>query len=176
VGLVISIFCVILVLHLLQRYFQKSPFKSSSTLNRPSVQTAQTLAGTATLGKQYLYVLGNLLSQGSRSNISNITIEMYYFQNLIETAGPCASNHLPFRIVAGAWSLAAFIFVQAYTSTLSTYVLTPINNPLINSPYEIPERKDIHLLIKKGGSTDTFLSASFYLRRSFVNKPLFISI
>ncbi|EFX87004.1 hypothetical protein DAPPUDRAFT_235850 [Daphnia pulex] len=61
-------------------------------------------------------------------------------------AGPCPSNRLPFRIVAGAWSLAAFIFVQAYTSTLSTYVLTPINNPLVNSPYEIPEMKDVQLL------------------------------
>ena len=26
--------------------------------------------------------------------------------------------------------------------------ITTINNPLVNSPYEIPERKDVHLLIK----------------------------
>ena len=62
--------------------------------------------------------------------------------------GPCTSNRFSFRLVAGAWSLAAFIFVQAYNSTLLTYVLTTINNPLVNSPYEMPERKDVHLLIK----------------------------
>ena len=74
--------------------------------------------------------------------------------------GPCTSNRFSFRLVAGAWSLAAFIFVQAYNSTLLNCVLTPINNPLVNSPSKIPERKDVHLLIKKGGSTDIFLSAS----------------
>lgn len=82
------------------------------------------------------------------------------FNLIVKIGGPCTSNRLSFRFVAGAWSLTAFIFVQAYNSTLLTYVLTPINNPLINSPYDIPERKDVHLLIKKGGSTDIFLSAS----------------
>jgi ionotropic glutamate receptor len=67
---------------------------------------------------------------------------------------------LSFRLVAGDWILAAFILVQAYNSTLFTYLVTPIKNPLINSPYDIPERKDVHLLIRKGGSTDNFLSAS----------------
>ncbi len=80
--------------------------------------------------------------------------------NLIDIGGQCTSNRLSFRLVAGAWILAAFILVQAFNATLFTYLVTPIKNSLINSPYDIPERKDVHLLIRKGGSTDNFLSAS----------------
>ncbi|EFX78662.1 hypothetical protein DAPPUDRAFT_246066 [Daphnia pulex] len=77
-------------------------------------------------GKQYLYVFGNLLSQG----------------------GFCPLKWLPFRLVAGAWTLAAFFFVQSYTSTLFTYVVTPINPPLINSVDDIVDSGDINLLAK----------------------------
>ncbi len=162
----ISIVCVIFILYLLQRYFQESQSKPSSSLIRPSVKTLQKktsdhLARTATLGKPFIYVLSNLLLQGKGAIIFPVLAQVFILTGPFILAGPCPSNRLAFRIVAGAWSLAAFIFVQAYTSTLSTYVLTPINNPLVNSPYEIPERKDVHLLIKKGGSTDLFLSASF---------------
>ncbi|EFX87008.1 hypothetical protein DAPPUDRAFT_235855 [Daphnia pulex] len=74
----------------------------------------------------YLYVFGNLMSQG----------------------GPCTSKRLPFRIVAGVWCLAAFVFVQAYNSTLFTFLVTPMKHSLINSPYDIPERQEVQLLAK----------------------------
>lgn len=48
----------------------------------------------------------------------------------------CESNRLSLRLVAGVWCLAAFVFVQAYMSTLITYVVTPINFPLINSAWQ----------------------------------------
>lgn len=169
----ISIACVIFVLYLLQRYFQdRNQSKPSSSPTRPTIKTLQAktqgdgnhLARTATLGKHFIYVLSNLLLQGNEKMICptlNSSREKLMTLITVEIAGPCPSNRLPFRIVAGAWSVAAFIFVQAYTSTLSTYVLTPINNPLVNSPYEIPERKDVQLLVRKGGVTDYYLSASF---------------
>jgi hypothetical protein len=53
----------------------------------------------------------------------------------------CESNRLSLRLVAGVWCLAAFVFVQAYMSTLITYMVTPINFPLINSAYDIPGKK-----------------------------------
>ena len=67
------------------------------------------------------------------------------------------NSRLPFRIVAGVWVLAAFVFVQAYQSTLITYVMNPIKLPLINSAYDIAESKDIHLLMKKEGTLQALL-------------------
>ncbi|EFX82168.1 hypothetical protein DAPPUDRAFT_241316 [Daphnia pulex] len=108
-GLGISIVCVIAILNLTQRYLQyRSTFETSF---RPSYNLTTAKEETR---EQYLYVFGNLLSQG----------------------GSCKSKRLPYRLVAGVWTLAAFVFVQAYTSTLFTYVVTPINHPLIDSVYD----------------------------------------
>jgi hypothetical protein len=75
--------------------------------------------------------------------------------------GPCTSNRLPFRLVAGVWTLAAFIFVQAYTSTLFTYVVAPVNHPLINSLYDIADNPEIHLLVKNEGTPDRYFTVRF---------------
>ncbi len=76
------------------------------------------------------------------------------------TGGPCTSKRLPFRLVAGVWTLAAFIFVQAYTSTLFTYFVTPIKKSLINSIDDIAENSDINLFLKKDGTLDKLFAAS----------------
>ena len=111
--------------------------------------------GTA---KQYLYVFGNLLSQGEIVILElNLTINQP--PNYL-TGGPCPSNRLPYRLVAGVWTLAAFIFVQAYTSTLFTYVVTPINHPLINSIYDIIDSSDINLLVRETGFINSLVLAS----------------
>ena len=151
-GLGISIVCVTSVLILLQKFNEKQ-FGDGR------------LSHKKRYARQYLYVLGNLLSQGDENHISGkrgisaLTFKFHY-----NKGGPCTSNRFSFRLVAGAWSVAAFILIQAYNSTLFTYVMTPINNPLINSPDEIPERNDVHLLIKRGGSTDIVLSASTFVK------------
>jgi hypothetical protein len=85
-------------------------------------------------GKEYLYVFGNLLSQGYKKYkeikwhnwladvrrtalIShNFSIINYRWILSIETT-------TFYRLVAGVWTLAAFIFVQAYTSTLFTFAV-----------------------------------------------------
>jgi hypothetical protein len=69
-------------------------------------------------------------------------------------------KRLPFRLVAGVWCLAAFIFVQAYNSTLFTYVVVPVNYPLINSVYDMADRRDINLMVRKAGTPDLVISAS----------------
>ncbi len=74
--------------------------------------------------------------------------------------GVCPSKWLPFRLVAGVWTLAAFFFVQSYTSTLFTYVVTPINPPLINSVDDIVDNGDINLLVRETGFLNTLLLAS----------------
>lgn len=74
---------------------------------------------------------------------------------LLYAGGRCSSKRLPFRLVAGVWTLAAFIFVQAYTSLLFTYVVAPVNQPLINSIYDIADSSDINLLVKIAGTPET---------------------
>ncbi|EFX82186.1 hypothetical protein DAPPUDRAFT_241335 [Daphnia pulex] len=125
-GLGVSIICVVAVLNFIHRsihYIHKY-------LNRPCETEADTIElGETKTGQYYLYTFGTLLSQG----------------------GPCTSKGLPIRLVAAAWCLATFIFVQAYNSTLFTYVVTPVHQPLINSIYDIFDNSDINLLVR----TDT---------------------
>jgi hypothetical protein len=67
------------------------------------------------------------------------------------------SKRLSFRLVAGVWTLAAFIFVQAYTSTLFTYIMAPVNPPLINSMHGVAESTDINLLFRLGSTMNVFV-------------------
>lgn len=59
------------------------------------------------------------------------------------------------------WILAAFVFIQAYTSILFTYVVKPVNQPLISSVNDVVDNLDIKLFIKIAGTPDNILSASF---------------
>nr|CAH0101879.1 unnamed protein product [Daphnia galeata] len=135
-GLGVSIVCVTAILILILRFSSHLPknlnsntqVESSGNDNLESQDGRHPADVTKDQsGKQYLYVIGNLLSQG----------------------GSCPSNRLPFRLVAGVWCLAAFIFVQAYNSTLFTYVVTPVNQPLVNSINDVLESNDIQLLVMK---------------------------
>ncbi|EFX82191.1 hypothetical protein DAPPUDRAFT_316806 [Daphnia pulex] len=140
-GLGLSIACVIAVLNLIQRYLEyrsgfEMNFKTSNKTQPENLANDNQLRFKKwQIGKQYLYVFGNLLSQG----------------------GLCPSKRLPYRLVAGVWTLAAFFFVQSYTSTLFTYVVKPINHPLINSIYDVLENKDINLIIRETGFINTLL-------------------
>ena len=70
-------------------------------------------------------------------------------------------NRIHFRLVAGVWTLAAFVLVQAYNSTLITYVIAPVNQPLANSIYDIVDRDDINLVIRGGSTLDLLISVHF---------------
>nr|CAH0102967.1 unnamed protein product [Daphnia galeata] len=64
---------------------------------------------------------------------------------LLSQGGPCLSKRLQIRLVAGVWCLATFLFVQAYSSVLFTYVVAPVNRPIINSIYDVIYNNDISL-------------------------------
>ncbi|EFX73546.1 hypothetical protein DAPPUDRAFT_252885 [Daphnia pulex] len=124
----VSIICVIAVLNLMQRLLSYLP-ESGENRSRPNSPNDNPPTGKSLkknrvtkgeTGKQYLYVFGNLLPQG----------------------GSCKSKRIPYRLVAGVWTLPAFFFVQAYTSTLFTYLVTPTQQPLITSVYDIAESSD----------------------------------
>jgi ionotropic glutamate receptor len=82
-------------------------------------------------------------------------------QNLFLTGEPCPSKRLAFRLVAGVWILAAFFFVQAYTSILYSYLVTPIYPPLINSIYDIINSNDINLYVRESGYINALLQACY---------------
>ncbi|XP_046448054.1 uncharacterized protein LOC124196853 isoform X2 [Daphnia pulex] len=141
-GLGISIVCVIAILNLIRRYLEcRSTFCTGfRPNNEPQTRNLKTggqhRAKKRQTGNEYLYVLGNLLSQGV----------------------VCPSKQLPYRLVASVWILAAFIFVQSYTSTLFTYVVTPISHPLVNSIYDVIGSSDINLIVRETGLINTLLS------------------
>ncbi|EFX82428.1 hypothetical protein DAPPUDRAFT_241241 [Daphnia pulex] len=142
-GLFVSMVCVMVVLYLMQRY--KTHHHPANWHNRPQSDTGQSRNSNLIVAKpvkpqrenEYLFVFGNLLSQGIQLNSKRLTL----------------------RLVAGVWILAAFVFVQAYTSLLFTYVLTPVNNPLMNSVYDISENSHINVFTTMAGMSDTVLSA-----------------
>jgi hypothetical protein len=78
------------------------------------------------------------------------------------SGGPCESKRLSIRLVAGVWTLATFIFVQAYSSILFTYVVAPVNRPLINSIYDIFDNSDINLFVRVR-TIDLLIQASLKL-------------
>nr|CAH0101875.1 unnamed protein product [Daphnia galeata] len=138
-GLGVSIIGVTAILILILRFSSHLPESLDS--NTKVESSNDNLEGRLTVvkkqpAKPYLYVIGNLLSQG----------------------GPCPSKRLSFRLVAGVWCLAAFIFVQAYNSTLFTYVVTPVNQPLVNSINDVLESNDIQLLVIKASPLDVLFS------------------
>lgn len=71
--------------------------------------------------------------------------------------GTYTANRFPIRFIAAAWSLAAFVFVQAYNSTLITYVLAPTNRPLVSSFHELANSPNLIFWIKKSGSVESLL-------------------
>jgi hypothetical protein len=141
--------------------------ETTFTLNNHPAPTEKIITKGET-GKQYLYVFGNLLSQGltipNESNDSFIltavrrfiaTISLLHYQ----LGGACPSKRIPYRLVAGVWTLGAFFFVQAYTSTLFTYVVTPNNRPLIDSVYDVINNGDVNLLVRESGFMNILISA-----------------
>ena len=58
----------------------------------------------------------------------------------------------------GAWCVTAFVFVQAYTSTLFTYIVTPNFTPLlVNSVYDVINKPEINLVIVGGQNLEKVL-------------------
>ncbi|XP_046449197.1 glutamate receptor ionotropic, delta-1-like [Daphnia pulex] len=123
-GVGVSIACVIEILNSIQQYLDRSSFrKETDTME-----------------------LGN---KGAEAKTSR-DYKMYVFAVLLSQGEPCRSKRLPIRLMAGAWCLAAFIFTQAYSSTLFTYIVAPVNCPLINSIYDVFEKSDVKLLVREG--------------------------
>lgn len=142
---------MIFVLKFLQRY-QEQLFKTAANHgNGIKLPRRKRTEG------HYLYVFDNLMSQGNErcnrllANVwkEKIEIKMLNIQKIINPGGPCTSKRLPFRIVAGVWCLAAFVFVQAYNSTLFTFLVTQLNIHLLTLLTTYPKEKKFNCLLEK---------------------------
>ena len=107
----------------------------------------------------YLYVFGMLLTQGNR--IAPMNFNMYLI-NLFVLGGPCILKNLSSRLVAGAWCVTTFVLMQAYTSTLFMYIVTPSTDPLlVNSVYDVVNKPQIHLVVEAGRSIENAIKVVY---------------
>ena len=68
---------------------------------------------------------------------------------------PCTNWAMQVQLMAGALIVACFIFTRVYASVLTSSVTIPINQPLVNSVYDIPnKRSEIHVNVEKSTIAD----------------------
>ena len=66
-----------------------------------------------------------------------------------------------FRLVAGAWCLAAVVLTNVYNSTLMSHLFTPkYHNSVVKSFHDLVDPKFAHIqvAVKKGGGIDSLIS------------------
>ena len=69
------------------------------------------------------------------------------------------------RFIAGAWCLAAFVLVPAYSGTLTSFLTSPIARPIVDSYQDIPDRVDssgIKVAVNEGFGIDMQLKLWVY--------------
>ena len=59
-------------------------------------------------------------------------------------------RNVHFGILAAAWCSAAFIFVNVYCGTLTSYLAASYNRPDINSMYELGHSSKYQMVVLKG--------------------------
>lgn len=67
--------------------------------------------------------------------------------------------------MVGTWCLATFVLVQAYSSTLISFVTTPISTPLIKSLEELASKTNVYPVVRVNYAADVILSVRHQLIR-----------
>lgn len=70
----------------------------------------------------------------------------------------CSSKKLAIRLVAGAWCLACFVLVTAYSSVLISFIVSPNLKSIINSIHDIPKVAGLKAVAVKGGTMERVMS------------------
>lgn len=92
---------------------------------------------------------------------------------ILFVGGRCTWNDVASRFLTGIWCISAFVIVQAYTSTLITYIITPTNFPLIDTAYDIAANPDIKILFEKDRAFDRLVSVSRHWYHIGLSKSIF---
>ena len=80
---------------------------------------------------------------------------MYVF-----VGGYCHPRNHSVRLVAGAWCIGTFFLVNSYTSTLVSLITKPVQVPIINSVYDLPNKPNVYVAIEAGMGLNRILSNS----------------
>ncbi len=73
---------------------------------------------------------------------------------MIDVGSLPGKQKLVVRFLAGAWCVASFIIVTAYSSVLISFVTAPNLKPLIDSVYDLPIKQNIKLAVDRGWSPE----------------------
>ena len=76
------------------------------------------------------------------------------------TGGVCYPTLLRIRLIAAAWCLAAFFVVNAYNTTLISFISSPNLQPVIDSIYEIQKKPELRMVLDKDQYSDSVFSVT----------------
>jgi hypothetical protein len=71
---------------------------------------------------------------------------------------------LAIRIVAGVWCLACFVFITAYSSVLTSYIVAPNIKPIIDAIDDIPKVPALQTVVDQGSSIDMYFTVNQFLK------------
>ena len=73
------------------------------------------------------------------------------------------NRQLAICFLAGAWCLASFVLVTAYSSVLIACITAPDKfKPIINSVNDLPNKPDIRVTVNKDFILDVIFKVCFY--------------
>jgi ionotropic glutamate receptor len=69
------------------------------------------------------------------------------FSHFYGIGGSVPGSRLSFRILMGAWLLAAMVLVNSYSGTVVSYLTAPIMMPSINTLDDLAASEDVGILM-----------------------------
>jgi len=94
----------------------------------------------------------------------------------VRVGGYCQPRSHSIRLVAGVWCIGTFFLVNSYTSTLVSLITKPVQVPVINSIYDLPNKPNVYVAIEAGMGLNRIISNSQsgilkYLDDTLKNEP-----
>ena len=72
------------------------------------------------------------------------------------------SKKFKLRLLAGVWCLATLIFINYYSSVLTSFITAPNLIPLVGSLEDLATKKDVKLVVPKGVAVDHMISVRLF--------------
>lgn len=96
-----------------------------------------------------IYVITVITGQGTCTDLSVLLRKYFLFSFSIPRKGNSISPKVkfPLRLIAGVWCLTMVVLVNAYSSTLMSYLTVPKLTPIVNTLTELAASRDSQLTI-----------------------------
>jgi hypothetical protein len=98
-----------------------------------------------------MYILGNITSQGFLRIhlIQFISVKYLLFKGTYYSTG-----YRVLGAIAATWCFAAFVFVNVYSGTLTSYLSAQYKSPEINSMEQLAQKPNFQVVTQKGTFTE----------------------